>query len=136
MYSFDTIGTEIKNMLVESVYYNTNLFVKKREFAVSSVPQSYDIVELQKQIQDTLDSITTITETVQKVFNPQDVDYSFDDPTKTKIPIDDEVIPLPPRRFPRPITPRLPLDDSDREIIRKSKPLPPSDIIDNTVRFD
>ena len=118
IYEFTYINNEIKNILYECIDYNTTISVVQREFEISSLPKSFDIIEIQNQIQNTLDTINVNTFSVQNVYDPENVNYTFDDvpvvapPAPPLLPLPTGPVSPPSPVIPGPITPTTPVSPS------------------------
>ena len=78
MYDFNYILNEIQNILYKCIDINLKS-LKRRDIALKSLPKEFAITELQKQIQNNLDSFSTISETKRNVYSPDGKVVVFDD---------------------------------------------------------
>jgi hypothetical protein len=93
MYNPSLVTDQFKNMLYNSINYNTTIFIKKRVFQINSLPKTFDVVEIQNTVQNTLDTINAKTVTVNKVFDPTKVDIKFDSTNQKNVPV--VLVPVP-----------------------------------------
>ena len=89
-YDFNKMLSDIRDILYKCVEFNLSS-LKRRDVDVKSLPKEFSIVQLQKQIQDNLDSFNTYSETKRNVYSPDgtavvfnDVTSSFVEPTYTE----------------------------------------------------
>jgi len=87
IYDFNNILNEIQNILYKCVDINLKS-LKRRDIGVNNLPKEFAITELQKLIQNNLDSFSTYSETKRNVYSPDgtvaifnDVTSSFVEPT-------------------------------------------------------
>jgi len=90
IYDFNNILNEIQNILYKCVDINLKS-LKRRDIGLKSLPKEFAITELQKLIQNNLDSFSTYSETKRNVYSPDgtvaifnDVTSSFVEPTYTE----------------------------------------------------
>ena len=77
-YDFNKMLSDIRDILYKCVEFNLSS-LKRRDVDVKSLPKEFSIVELQKQIQDNLDSFNTYSETKRNVYSPDGTVVVFDD---------------------------------------------------------
>jgi len=78
IYDFGMLINEIQNILTNCINFNLQS-LKKRELNLKSLPKEFAITELQKQIQNNLDSFSTFTETKRNVYSPDGTANVFND---------------------------------------------------------
>lgn len=90
IYDFNDILNETQNILYKCVDINLKS-LKRRDIGLKSLPKEFAITELQKLIQNNLDSFSTYSETKRNVYSPDgtlaifnDVTSSFVEPTYTE----------------------------------------------------
>lgn len=81
-YTFSDILNEIEKILFLCIEYNS-FFLKRRNVKIEPIPEEFKIVELDKEIQNVLDSFPIPQETKVNVYKPTDTNFKFDD-TLTK----------------------------------------------------
>ena len=87
IYDFNDILNEIQNILYKCVDVNLKS-LKRRDIGLKTLPKEFAITELQKLIQNNLNSFSTFSETKRNVYSPDgtitvfnDVTSSFVEPT-------------------------------------------------------
>ena len=87
IYDFNNILNETQNILYKCVDINLKS-LKQRDIGLKSLPKEFAITELQKQIQNNLDSFSTYSETKRNVYSPDgtltifnDTNTGFTEPT-------------------------------------------------------
>ena len=87
IYDFNNILNETQNILYKCVDINLKS-LKRRDIGLKSLPKEFAITELQKQIQNNLDSFSTYSETKRNVYSPDgtltifnDTNTGFTEPT-------------------------------------------------------
>jgi hypothetical protein len=90
VYDFNTITTEIQNILNSAININLQS-LKRRDINIDELPKEFSIIELQKQIQNNLNSFDTNIEIKKNVYSPDgtiaifnDVTSSFVEPSYSK----------------------------------------------------
>jgi len=78
VYDFNLLLSEIQNILNGCVDYNLQS-LKRRELNLKVLPKEFSITELQKQIQNNLDSFNTFTQTKRNVYSPDGTTNIFND---------------------------------------------------------
>jgi hypothetical protein len=78
VYDFNNIVSTIQNILTECINFNLKN-LKRRELNLKTLPKEFAITELQKQIQNNLDSFNTFTQTKRNVYSPDGVASVFND---------------------------------------------------------
>lgn len=78
IYDFNMMLSEIQNILNECIDINSKI-LKRRDITITTLPKEFSVVELQKQIQDNLNSFTTYSETKRNVYSPDGNVAVFDD---------------------------------------------------------
>jgi hypothetical protein len=78
VYDFNDMISTIQNILTECIDFNLKA-LKRRELNLKTLPKEFAITELQKQIQNNLDSFNTFTQTKRNVYSPDGVVAVFDD---------------------------------------------------------
>jgi len=91
VYDFANLVNEIQVILYKCVDFNLQS-LKRRDVTTNSLPKEFSISELQKQIQNNLDSFSTFSETKRNVYSPDGTSVVFND-VVTQNPIDP--IPVP-----------------------------------------
>lgn len=84
-YEFKMITDQIETILFRCVNHNSS-FLKRRAVNVVETPKEFQLVELQKQVKNNLESFPTPTELKNNIYNPSKVDVIFNDP-KIKVDI-------------------------------------------------
>ena len=77
-YDFNDILNETQNILYKCVDINLKS-LKRRDIGLKSLPKEFAITELQKQIQNNLDSFGTYSETKRNVYSPDGTLTIFND---------------------------------------------------------
>ena len=90
VYDFNDMISTIQNILTECINFNLKS-LKRSELNLKTLPKEFAVTELQKQIQNNLDSFNTFTQTKRNVYSPDgtaavfnDVTSSFVEPTYTE----------------------------------------------------
>jgi hypothetical protein len=78
VYDFNDMLSTMQNILTECINYNLKS-LKRRELNLKTLPKEFAITELQKQIQNNLDSFNTFTQTKRNVYSPDGVAAVFND---------------------------------------------------------
>ena len=78
VYEFNDMVSTIQNILTECIGFNLKS-LKRRELNLKTLPKEFAITELQKQIQNNLDSFNTFTQTKRNVYSPDGVAAVFND---------------------------------------------------------
>ena len=78
VYDFNNMVSTIQNILTECIDFNLKS-LKRRELNLKTLPKEFAITELQKQIQNNLDSFNTFTQTKRNVYSPDGVAAVFND---------------------------------------------------------
>ena len=78
VYDFNDMISTIQNILTECINFNLQS-LKRRELNLKTLPKEFAITELQKQIQNNLDSFNTFTQTKRNVYSPDGVAAVFND---------------------------------------------------------
>ena len=78
VYDFNNMVSTIQNILTECIDFNLKS-LKRRELNLKTLPKEFAITELQKQIQNNLDSFNTFTQTKRNVYSPDGIAAVFDD---------------------------------------------------------
>jgi hypothetical protein len=78
VYDFSDIISTIQNILTDCINFNLQS-LKRRELNLKTLPKEFAITELQKQIQNNLDSFNTFTQTKRNVYSPDGVAAVFND---------------------------------------------------------
>ena len=85
VYDFNIITNEIQNILNTAININLQS-LKRRDVNIEELPKEFSIIELQKQIQNNLDSFDTNIEIKRNVYSPDGTIATFNDvisyPTK------------------------------------------------------
>ena len=85
IYDFNIITNEIQNILNTAININLQS-LKRRDVNIDELPKEFSIIELQKQIQNNLDSFNTNIEIKRNVYSPDGTIATFNDvisyPTK------------------------------------------------------
>jgi hypothetical protein len=95
VYNFNLLLSEIENILNGCVDYNLQS-LKRRELNLKVLPKEFSITELQKQIQNNLNSFNTFTQTKRNVYSPDGTANIFNDALTTN-PVD----PIPAPTYPK-----------------------------------
>ena len=82
VYDFNSLLSELQNILNNCVNFNLQS-LKRRELNLKVLPKEFAITELQKQIQNNLDSFKTFTETKRNVYSPDGTINVFNDATSS-----------------------------------------------------
>ena len=82
VYDFNLLLSELQNILNNCVNFNLQS-LKRRELNLKVLPKEFAITELQKQIQNNLDSFSTFTETKRNVYSPDGTINIFNDTTSS-----------------------------------------------------
>ena len=82
VYDFNSLLSELQNILNNCVNFNLQS-LKRRELNLKVLPKEFAITELQKQIQNNLDSFKTFTETKRNVYSPDGTINVFNDTTSS-----------------------------------------------------
>ena len=80
VYDFANLVNEIQVILYKCVDFNLQS-LKRRSVTTNSLPKEFAITELQKQIQNNLDSFNTFSETKRNVYSPDGTTVVFNDVT-------------------------------------------------------
>ena len=80
VYDFANLVNEIQVILYKCVDFNLQS-LKRRGVTTNSLPKEFSISELQKQIQNNLDSFNTFSETKRNVYSPDGTTVVFNDVT-------------------------------------------------------
>ena len=80
VYDFANLVNEIQVILYKCVDFNLQS-LKRRSVTTNSLPKEFSISELQKQIQNNLDSFNTFSETKRNVYSPDGTTVVFNDVT-------------------------------------------------------
>ena len=78
VYEFNDMVSTIQNILTECINFNLKI-LKRRELNLKTLPKEFAVTELQKQIQNNLDSFNTFTQTKRNVYSPDGVAAVFND---------------------------------------------------------
>jgi len=78
VYDFANLVNEIQVILYKCVDFNLQS-LKRRDVTTNSLPKEFSISELQKQIQNNLDSFSTFSETKRNVYSPDGNVVTFND---------------------------------------------------------
>jgi len=78
VYDFGYMISEIQDILFNCIDFNLK-FLKRRELNLKSLPKEFAITELQKQIQNNLDSFNTQTTLKRNVYSPDGTEAVFND---------------------------------------------------------
>jgi hypothetical protein len=78
VYDFSDMISTIQNILTDCINFNLQS-LKRRELNLKTLPKEFAITELQKQIQNNLDSFNTFTQTKRNVYSPDGVAAVFND---------------------------------------------------------
>lgn len=78
IYDFNMMLSEIQNILNSCIDINLKI-LKRRDITITTLPKEFSVVELQKQIQDNLNSFSTFSETKRNVYSPDGNVAVFDD---------------------------------------------------------
>ena len=81
-YDFNDILNETQNILYKCVDINLKS-LKRRDIGLKSLPKEFAVTELQKQIQNNLDSFNTFTQTKRNVYSPDGTLTIFNDATSS-----------------------------------------------------
>ena len=92
VYDFANLVNEIQVILYKCVDFNLQS-LKRRDVTTNSLPKEFSISELQKQIQNNLDSFSTFSETKRNVYSPDGTSVVFND-LVTQNPIDPIPVPI------------------------------------------
>jgi hypothetical protein len=95
-YVFSDILKNINDILFICIEYNS-FFLKRRNVKIESIPEEFKVIELEKQIQNNLDSFPTPVVEKVNVYSPSNTNFQFDDTLPKEFVILD----------PGPIQPRL-----------------------------
>jgi hypothetical protein len=89
IYDFNMMLSEIQKILNSCIDINSKI-LKRRDITITTLPKEFSITELQKQIQNNLDSFNTYSERKKNVYSPDgsvtifnDATSSFVEPTYT-----------------------------------------------------
>ena len=82
IYDFDMMLSEIQKILNSCIDLNSKI-LKRRDITITTLPKEFSIVELQKQIQDNLNSFSTYSETKRNVYSPDGTITTFNDATSS-----------------------------------------------------
>jgi hypothetical protein len=74
--------SEIQKILNSCIDINSKI-LKRRDITITTLPKEFSIVELQKQIQDNLNSFSTYSETKRNVYSPDGTTTIFNDATSS-----------------------------------------------------
>jgi hypothetical protein len=80
VYDFENLTNEIQVILYKCIDFNLQS-LKRRSVTTNSLPKEFSISELQKQIQNNLDSFNTFSETKRNVYSPDGTTIVFNDVT-------------------------------------------------------
>jgi hypothetical protein len=86
VYDFNSLLSELQNILNNCVNFNLQS-LKRRELNLKVLPKEFAITELQKQIQNNLDSFKTFTETKRNVYSPDGTINVFNDATSSFVEV-------------------------------------------------
>jgi hypothetical protein len=78
VYDFTHIISVIQDILSDCINFNLKS-LKRRELNLKTLPKEFAVTELQKQIQNNLDSFNTFTQTKRNVYSPDGVKVVFND---------------------------------------------------------
>jgi hypothetical protein len=78
VYDYNMMLNEIQKILNNCIDYNSKI-LKRRNIETKQLPKEFAIAELQKQIQNNLESFSTFTETKVNVYSPTGEVTVFDD---------------------------------------------------------
>ena len=81
-YDFNKMMNDIQSILYKSVDFNLQS-LKRRDISLKTLPREFAITELQKQIQNNLDSFNTYSETKRNVYSPDGTAVVFNDVTSS-----------------------------------------------------
>jgi len=96
VYDFNNIVSTIKNILTDCIDFNLKS-LKRRELNLKTLPKEFAITELQKQIQNNLNSFNTFTQTKRNVYSPDGGVNVFNDVATNVV---DNPTPVPPPSYP------------------------------------
>jgi|688.fasta_scaffold60589_2 hypothetical protein len=81
-YDFNKMMNDIQSILYKSVDFNLQS-LKRRDISLKTLPKEFAITELQKLIQNNLDSFSTYSETKRNVYSPDGTAVVFNDVTSS-----------------------------------------------------
>jgi len=84
-YDFNKMLSDIRGILYKCIDFNLS-FLKRRDVGIKTLPKEFSIVELQKQIQNNLDSFNTYSEEKRNVYTPSETAVVFNDTTSSFTP--------------------------------------------------
>lgn len=96
VYDFTNIISVIQDILSNCINFNLK-FLKRRELNLKTLPKEFAVTELQKQIQNNLNSFNTFTQTKRNVYSPDSTVNIFNDVVTNVI---DNPIPVPVPSYP------------------------------------
>jgi hypothetical protein len=96
VYDFNIVITTIKNILTYCIDFNLKS-LKRRELNLKTLPKEFAVTELQKQIQNNLNSFNTFTQTKRNVYSPDGTMNIFNDVITNIV---DNPIPVPSPSYP------------------------------------
>jgi hypothetical protein len=82
VYDFNDMISTIQNILTECINFNLKS-LKRSELNLKTLPKEFAVTELQKQIQNNLDSFNTFTQTKRNVYSPDGTAAVFNDVTSS-----------------------------------------------------
>lgn len=82
IYDFNDILNEIQNLLYKCIDINLKS-LKRRDIGLKALPKEFAITELQKLIQNNLNSFSTFSETKRNVYSPDETVTIFNDTTSS-----------------------------------------------------
>jgi hypothetical protein len=82
VYDFNDMISTIQNILTECINFNLKS-LKRSELNLKTLPKEFAVTELQKQIQNNLDSFNTFTQTKRNVYSPDGTAAVFNDITSS-----------------------------------------------------
>lgn len=85
IYDFNMMLSEIQNILNSCIDVHSKV-LKRRDITITTLPKEFSVVELQKQIQDNLNSFSTFSETKRNVYSPDGTVAVFDDKIEPTYP--------------------------------------------------
>lgn len=85
IYDFNMMLSEIQNILNSCIDVHSKV-LKRRDITITTLPKEFSVVELQKQIQDNLNSFSTFSEKKRNVYSPDGNVAVFDDKIEPTYP--------------------------------------------------
>ena len=96
VYDFNNMISTIQNILTDCINFNLKT-LKRRELNLKTLPKEFAVTELQKQIQNNLNSFNTFTQTKRNVYSPDSTVNIFNDVVTNVV---DNPIPVPVPSYP------------------------------------